>query len=76
MATESKVHTWAVGTHVSWGYRDTRGHGVIVGVHVLGKDHASTEYSIRQADHHVSASGHPEPAIVYHYGSDMAKEAA
>lgn len=76
MADKPKFHTWATGTHVSWGYRGTRGHGVIVGVHVLGKDNATTEYAIRELDHHVSASGSKEPTIVYHYGADMAVESA
>ena len=56
------------GTHVSWPYRGTHGHGVIVGVHKLGTTAADTEYSIREVDHHVSASGSHEKPIVYHYG--------
>lgn len=59
------------GTHVSWHYRSAIGHGSIQGVHKLGKDHASTLYSIHQTDNHVSSTGKHEPKIVYHYGSAL-----
>lgn len=59
------------GTPVSWKYRATRGHGTVVGVHKMGTTAATTEYSLRETDHHVSATGSKEPSIVYHYGSDI-----
>lgn len=59
------------GALVSWGYRGVRGNGVVTGVHKMGTTNATTEYSIRETDHHVSATGSKEPSIVYHYGSDV-----
>lgn len=68
MTDKPHFQTIPNGTHVTWPYRGTHGHGVIVGVHKLGTTAADTEYSIREVDHHVSASGSHEKPIVYHYG--------
>jgi hypothetical protein len=56
------------GTNVTWHYRSAIGHGTIESVYKLGKTPEDTEYNIRQHDHHVSAAGHKEAAIVHHYG--------
>lgn len=60
--------TWPTGTRVSWHYRSAIGHGSISGVHKQGKTHDTTEYSIRETDHHPG-----EPAVVYHYGRALSK---
>lgn len=54
------------GTHVSWGYRGTRGHGTISSVEKPAATAGKIEYNIRETDHHPG-----EPAIVHHYGSDI-----
>lgn len=61
------------GSRVSWKYRATRGHGTVVGVHKMGATAATTEYSLRETDHHVSATGSHEKPVVYHYGSDITR---
>lgn len=63
--------TLSVGTRVSWHYRSAIGHGTIVGIHKAGTTHATTEYSIREVDHHVSQSGSKEKAVVFHFGSAL-----
>lgn len=80
-ATEADKPTFKtipVGTKVHWTYRSATGTGYITGVHKLGTTADNTEYSIRQTDDHVSATGSKEPTIVYHYGSNIrvASEAA
>lgn len=67
---------WVIpnGTRIRWKYRDTWGHGYVVGVRKLGRTAATTEYKIRQTDHHVSAAGRREPRYVYHFGSDIRRE--
>lgn len=60
--------SWPRGTKVTWHYRSAIGHGTIEGVHKKGSTHATTEYSIRETDHHPG-----EPAVVYHYGSALHK---
>lgn len=56
------------GTKVTWHYRSAIGHGTVVGVHKQGTSCATTEYSIRQADHHPG-----ENPIVYHFGSALSR---
>lgn len=59
------------GTHVTWHYRGAVGHGTVIGVHKLGTDPDSTEYSIQEHDHHVSETGSAEKPVVYHFGSAL-----
>ena len=65
--------TIPAGTHVTWHYRGAVGHGTVTGVHKLGTSEATTEYSIDEHDHHVSASGSKEKPTVYHYGSALTR---
>lgn len=51
------------GTRVSWHYRSAIGHGTVTGAHKAGKTSGTTEYSIRETDHHPG-----EPDTVYHFG--------
>lgn len=60
--------TWPAGTRVTWHYRSAIGHGVIARVRHLGTSHATTEYAIKEADHHPG-----EPAIVFHYGRALTR---
>lgn len=62
---------FAKGTKVKWHYRSAIGHGTIVGVHKPGDSHATTEYSIKQIDHHPG-----ESPIVYHYGKALSHDTA
>jgi len=73
--TEGEHHfeTIPAGTAVTWHYRSAIGHGTVEGVHKRGTSEANTLYSIRQHDHHVSASGSKESAVVYHYGSALTR---
>lgn len=64
----------ANGTKVRYHYRSAMGHGVIIGIHKHAATSDDTEYSIREADHHVAADGSKEPAIVYHYGRALTVE--
>lgn len=63
---DSDHKTLPKGTHVTWHYRSAIGHGVIEGVHKKGDSADTTEYSIRESDHHKG-----EPDVVYHYGSAL-----
>lgn len=58
-----KFKTIPVGSRVSYHYRSAVGHGRVVGIHKMGTNADTTEYSIRESDHHPG-----EPSIVYHYG--------
>lgn len=58
-----KVRTIPRGTPVTWHYRSAIGHGSIAGIKKRGKTSASTEYRIREKDHHKG-----EPKVVNHYG--------
>lgn len=62
-STKPKPSLIPNGTAVTWHYRSAIGHGTIVGVHKLGTTSATTEYSIREKDHHPG-----EKPIVYHFG--------
>lgn len=66
--------TFHAGEAVSWGYRGTRGHGTVQGVHKMAATSDAIEYAIKEHDHHVSAKGSREPSVVYHKASDMAHE--
>lgn len=68
--TEAAMPSWVIpnGTPVSWDYRGSKGYGHIEGVHELGKDHATTMYTVSPADRRF----HPgEPATRVHAGSDI-----
>lgn len=62
------VECYPNGTKVSWHYRSAIGHGTVTGVHKQGNTCGTTEYSIRQSDHHPG-----ENPIVYHYGTALTK---
>lgn len=64
------------GTRVTWHYRSAIGDGTVVGVAKRGTSSATTAYRIRETDHHVSASGSKEPAIVTHYGRALSRSTA
>lgn len=70
--TEAEMPSWVIpsGTPVSWDYRGTRGYGHIDGVHELGKDNASTMYTVSPSDRRF----HPgEPATRIHSGADITR---
>lgn len=56
------------GTAVSWPYRGTRGHGTVQSVYKRGTTTGSTEYNIREHDHHPG-----EPDVVHHYGRALTR---
>lgn len=58
-----KVKTIPRGTPVTWHYRGAIGHGTVAGIKKRGKTSATTEYKIREHDHHKG-----EAPIVNHYG--------
>lgn len=62
------LSAWPAGTRVTWHYRSAIGHGVIAGIRKPGTTHATTEYRIKESDHHPG-----EPAYVYHYGRALTK---
>lgn len=70
---DKKFKTIPVGTQVSWHYRSAIGHGRVLGVHKLGTTAANTMYSIGETDHHVSATGHREPKVVFHSGAALTR---
>jgi surface antigen len=72
-AEKHHFETIPAGTKVSWHYRSAIGHGTVEGVHKRGTSSSNTLYSIRQHDHHVSASGSKESPVVYHYGSALTR---
>lgn len=57
------------GERVEWHYRSAIGHGTILRIHKIGDSEATTEYAIRQHDHHPN-----EPKIVYHFGDKLLHE--
>lgn len=65
--------TFPNGTKVTWHYRSAIGHGTVVGVAKVGKDCQHTKFRIKETDHHVSATGSREAAVVQHYGSALRK---
>ena len=72
MATKP-FKTIPAGTKVTWHYRSARGHGTVTGVHKLGTTAANTMYSVRESDHHVSATGSKEKSIVFHSGAALSR---
>lgn len=70
-STTPKFHTIPVGTLVSWHYRSAIGHGRIKGIHTLGTNADNTMYDIEEFDHHVSATGSKEKAVVVHSGQAL-----
>ena len=73
MAKKASFKTIPVGTKVTWHYRSAIGHGTVTGVHKMGTTAANTMYSVRETDHHVSASGSREKAVVYHSGAALSR---
>lgn len=59
---------WPAGTAVTWHYRSAIGHGTITGIRKAGTTHATTEYRIKEHDHHPG-----EPAVVFHYGRALTR---
>lgn len=51
------------GEKVSWHYRGAIGHGTIDGIYKRGTTDATTEYNIRETDHHPG-----EKAVIHHFG--------
>lgn len=72
----AKVKTIPAGTPVSWHYRSAIGHGTVAGVRKLGTTSANTMYSINEHDHHVSATGSREKAVVVHSGQALTRSSA
>jgi hypothetical protein len=74
MATTRKTFkTIPVGTRVTWHYRSAIGHGIVIGVIVIGVSEmgttaANTIYNIRQTDHHPG-----EPAVLHHSGKALSR---
>lgn len=68
MAAKKSAARIPDGTAVTWHYRSTVGHGTVVGVAKQGATSATTEYKIKQHDHHPG-----EPAVVKHFGSALTR---
>ena len=66
-----KGKTIPAGTPVTWHYRGAIGHGTVAGIAKKGTTAKTTEYNVREHDHHVSASGSREKPVVRHYGSAL-----
>lgn len=64
-----KFKPLAKGTKVWWRYRSAIGHGEIEGVHKMGTTNNTTEYDVKEFDHHPD-----EPDIVPHFGKALHKE--
>lgn len=61
--------TYKRGRRVRWPYRGAIGHGEIVRVYKLGKDNDSTEYVVKEFDHHPG-----EKALLHHFGRVLTPE--
>lgn len=74
MATKSKTEakkfdTIPAGTEVTWHYRSAIGHDTVKSIYKKGTSADTTEYSIKQHDHH-----HGEAEIVHHYGKALTRK--
>lgn len=72
-AKKAAFKTIPVGAKVSWRYRSAIGHGFVAGVHRMGATAATTMYSVRQTDHHVSRTGSREKDVVIHSGAALSR---
>lgn len=66
---ESKNGFGLVGSKVHYNYRSAVGHGTISGIAKQGKSRDTTEFKVKQADHHKG-----EPAVVKHWGKLLKKD--